>query len=239
MVPKFKTYSLIDQFFEDYEVSPLVVEIEFAITKLTNFLQLTEGINLGKEDLHFFASKFQYNNVLIRKGGNQTLFNARVPIEYKKLSAVCIKFFNQKIKPEAIIQYLASYLYVQSQIYVFELDLEDKFIIMSPAKLYYFSIFDFKLGRIDREVPILVQENIETEHITKEYLTRKELSSFTKLLAKKGFTFDSYESNWKIVKIEKNDKGTIIYCSYIDLFQFLNYDTIKQYLTKIMLKLQN
>lgn len=216
-----------------------MVEIEFAITKLTNFLHMTEGINLGKEELDFFAPKFQYNNVLLRKGGNQTLFNARVPIEYKKLSAVCIKFFNQKIRPEAVIQFLASFLYVKSQNLIFEMDFEDKFIVMKPAKIFYFAIYDFQLGRIGREVPILVQENIESDYNVKDYFTRKDLSAFTKELAKKGFSFDNYESNWKIVKIETKMNKEIIYCSYIDMFQFLNYDTIKQFLTKIMLKLGN
>ena len=241
MVLNFKNYSLLDNFFQDYEIPPLIVEIDFAIEKLISFLQLTEGKSLTTQDLAFFSSKFQYDNALLRKGGNQTLFNAKIPLNYandhENLSSICIKFFNEKIRPEAIIQFIASFLYQQNQNLIFEIELEDKMIIMKPTNLFYFSIHDFKLGKINREVSILVQENIDSNLRSKDYLTRKELSTFTKLLAKKGLVFDSYESNWKIVKIEKGATKEIFYCSYLDLFLVINYDLIKNFITKTLVQL--
>lgn len=234
MVLNFKYYSLLNQFFNDYETSPLNIEIDFAIEKLISFLYLTEGKNLSAKDIAFFSPKFDYEKAVIRKGGNQTLFNAKVPIEYANLSSICIKFFNEKIKPEAIIQYLASYLFLLNEKLVFDMDFEDKKIIMNPAKLLYFTVCDFKLGRMENKISILVQENIESNYNIKDVLPRKELSAVTKLLAKKGFSFDSYESNWKIIKIEKNPEKVIYYLSYIDIFQFIDYPKLEYFITRIL-----
>ena len=237
MVLNFKKYSLLNQFFKDYEISPLNVEIDFAIEKLISFLYLTEGKNLTVQDIAFFSPKFDYNRAIVRKGGNQTLFNAKIPIEYASISSVCIKFFNEKIRPEAIIQFIASFLYTQSMDLVFDIEFENKKFIMKPANLFYFSILDFQLGTIKREVSILVQENIEQLFDTKDHIARKELSTFTRLLAKRGFSFDSYESNWKIRKIEKNGDKNIYFLTYIDIFQFLDYTKLEYHINRILVEL--
>ena len=57
------------------------------------------------------------------------------------------------------------------------------------------------------------------------------------MLAQKGYSFDSYESNWKILKIEKRDGKDIFFISYIDIFQFVDYEKLKYYLTQILLKI--
>ena len=223
--------------FDQIEIESLTIEIEFAIEKLLSFLHLSEGKNLDTKDLNFFTSRFQYNNAIFRKGGNQPLFNAFMPLSSDKIPEITIKFYNEKIKPEAIIQFLASYQYVREKNVIFEMELNDKIVIIKPAKILYFAIYNFNLGYSSKEIPILVQENITSKYITKHYLTRKELSQFSKLVAQKGFAFDNYESNFKILDIKNINKKETYYCSYIDMFQMLNYDALKGLITKILVKI--
>ena len=157
-----------------------------------------------------------------------------MPLVSDEIPEITIKFYNEKIKPEAVIQFIASYQYVQGQNIKFEMELIDKIVKIEPAKILYFAIYNFNLGYSSREIPILVQENITSKYITKNYLTRKELSQFAKLIAKEGFVFDNYESNFKILDIKQEHEKDTYYCSYIDMFQMLNYDALKGLITKIL-----
>lgn len=213
------------------------IEIDFAIEKLISFLHLSEGKFLDTKAITFFSSKFEYNHAIFRKGGNQTLFNAFMPLDNHKIPEITIKFFNERIKPEAVIQFLAGYQYVQKKDIIFELEINDKIIFVQPAKIIYFALYNFSLGKTTREVPILVQENIRSKYKTKDYLTRKELSDFSKFMAKRNFAFDSYESNFIITDIQKKDGKELYNCFYIDMFQLLDYEAIKGEITKILIKL--
>lgn len=204
---------------------------------MISFLHLSEGKYLDTKDIAFFSSKFEYNQASFRKGGNQTLFNAFMPLDNRKIPEITIKFFNERIKPEAVIQFLAGYQYVRKKDIIFEMDLEDKIIFVHPAKIVYFALYNFNMGRTTREIPILVQENVRSKYRTKDYLTRKELSDFSKLIAKRNFAFDSYESNFKITNIQKRDEKELYTCSYIDMFQLLDYEAIKGEITKILVKI--
>ena len=160
-----------------------------------------------------------------------------MPFTSDKIPEITIKFYNEKIKPEAVIQFIASYQYVLKNNIIFEMESEEKKILVQPAKILYFTIHNFKMGNNTREVPILVQENIKSDYRTKDNLERKELSKFTKLLAKQNFAFDSYESNFKITEIQKVNEKVLFYCSYIDMFHLLNYDAIKGQISKILVEL--
>lgn len=188
--------------------------------------------------MKFFAPKFQYNNAIVRKSGSQTLFNVFVPLGSKKFPAMVIKFYNQKMSPEALIQYVASYQYFFSQNSYYELELSDKIIVMKPANILYFSIYDFTLGKISRKIPIIVQESIDENYSISDYLERKDLSRYTKMMTKQGFTLDSYESNWKIKSIAERDGKSIYYCHYIDIFQSTEYEKIRYLINKIMVELE-
>ena len=233
----FKTYSLLDAYFDETELDSVQIEIDFAIEKLISFLHLSEGKYLDTKDIVFFSSKFEYNHAIFRKGGNQTLFNAFMPLDNHQIPEITIKFFNERIKPEAVIQFLAGYQYVRKKDIIFEMEINDKIIIVEPAKILYFALYNFNLGKTKREIPILVQENVGTKFKTKNYLTRKELSDFSKLIAKRNFAFDSYESNFIITDIQKKDGKELYNCSYIDMFQLLDYEAIKGEITKIIVKI--
>ena len=127
---------------------------------------------------------------------------------------------------------------MKSQYKVIELELGEKNIIVRPADIYYFTVYDYKQGKEERDIPILIQENIEEKFPIRTYLERKELSMFTKLLARKGFSFDSYESNWKIEKIEQKEDVMTIHCAYIDMFQFRGYEVLKSFLAQIVSSLR-
>lgn len=230
-------HSIIEQVISiDYQES-VKLQIDFAIDKILNILTFTDCRILDIEEISFLESNNLFEGIEYVKPGSHTLFIARLSMTNSPIQSIVVKPY--KITADAIIQYLASLKYLQDQKKTLKIELYNKTFFINPVRALFFCIYSHNKGKTKKLIPIIVEEEIQENLVnTKlDLITRKELFAVGKILASKGYIFDSHPSNWKIMNYNKETNEYFVY--YIDLFYINDFMLIKDNIREIKKNLEH
>lgn len=227
-----KSYKIFQNYISEEHYENTIVFIDFALALVKDIIKFYNGKEFKNlTDINQVKKLYDYEGLELLKSGAQTLFITILPAEIDFITMITIKPY--KIKSSAIVHFLASVFLWEKNLHEKIININKKTIIIRIAKPLLFDIFKFSLGKVHKEIPILVTEGIESKFYIRDYLSRSELSSISKTIAKENkFSFDSYPSNWKIVELSSDNKTITIV--YVDLIYSSDYSLISPYIKKIL-----